>query len=104
MSSLMACIAGMALDAVFGDPYGFIIRCGSLQSGFRCWKNGCANFAKMKKKRENRRGDSVVWCGYGIRRNSVGTFVSCRKGQLLASICTGNLLVLSASCRKVPER
>ena len=55
MSSLMACIAGMALDAVSEIRYGSIIRCGSLESGFRGWKNGCADFAKMRKENKGKR-------------------------------------------------
>ena len=52
MSSLMACIAGMALDAIFGDPVWLTTRYGSLETGFRYWKSGCAYFVKMMRKKK----------------------------------------------------
>ena len=42
----------MALDAIFGDQYGFTTRYGSLETGFRYWKSGCAYFVKMMRKKK----------------------------------------------------
>ena len=32
--------------------YGFTTRYGSLETGFRGWKNGCADFVKMMRKKK----------------------------------------------------
>ena len=67
MSSLMACIAGMALDAVFGDPV-WLYHPVRMETGFRYWKSGCADFAKMRKgKRESQGGFcGLVWLWYPL--------------------------------------
>ena len=103
MSSLMACIAGMVLDAIFGDPVWLYHPVRIIGNWISILEKWLRVFCKNDEKKERIAG-CVLWFGVVIASNSVGTFVSCRKGQLLASICTGNFLVLSASCRKMPER
>ena len=58
-----------------GIRYGFTTRYGSLETGFRYWKSGCADFVKNDEKKERIAG-CVLWFGVVIAsvRNSVGDF------------------------------
>ncbi len=52
MSSLMACIAGMALDAIFGDPVWLYHPVRIIGNWISIWKSGCADFVKMMRKKK----------------------------------------------------
>ena len=97
MSSLMACIAGMALDAIFGDPVWLYHPVRIIGNWISILEKWLRVFCKNDEKKERIAG-CVLW--FCVVIASVGI----PWGQLLASICTGNFLVLSASCRKMPER